>query len=96
VSLPQVSVVPISEEQMKNPTLYYAILTLISTAIPLIWGLSYRANHPYGAVAAFFGTGSSDYELAGWAAGLGALGFLVGIGMLVAGLVRANPEGGRS
>ncbi len=75
-----------------------AIALLVASAGALVWGISYRGNHPYEGVANFFGSYDPTYALAGWAAGLGGLAFIVGIGLLVAGLNRqsnnAKQDGG--
>jgi hypothetical protein len=66
-----------------------AITTMVISAICVIWGSWYRSNHVMeGAMGMFFGGASSTYTTAGWAMGLGGLAFLVGIGVLIAGLVQ--------
>lgn len=66
-----------------------AITTMVVSAICVIWGSWYRSNHVMeGAMGMLFGGESSTYSTAGWAMGLGVLAFLVGIGLLIAGLVQ--------
>lgn len=67
-----------------------AIAVLVISAGAIVWGISYRADHPYAQIGAFFGASDSTYTLAGWAMGLGFLAFLIGVGMLVAGLNRPS------
>ena len=40
----------------------------------------------------FGSSGNGLYDIAGWALGIGILVFLVGIGLLVAGLVRSGAK----
>lgn len=67
-----------------------AIVILVVSAVSVIWGTQYRQNHAMeGAMGMLFGSSSSGtYTMAGWAMGLGILAFLVGIGLLIAGLVQ--------
>lgn len=73
-----------------NDLLKYAITILVASGASMIWGFSYRGNHPVGAVGAFFGAEDSTFTLAGWVAGLGVIGFLVGLALLIAGLVQQS------
>ncbi len=73
-----------------NDLLKSAIAVLVASAAAMIWGFQYRGDHPMAAMGAFFGSVDPTYALAGWAAGLGVLAFLIGIGLLIAGLVRSN------
>jgi len=74
-----------------NEVLKSAIIILVVSATATIWGVQYRNSHVMeGAAGMFFGGVSQTYEMAGWAMGLGILGFLVGIGVLVAGLVKSG------
>ena len=78
--------------------LRWAIGLLASSTLVMVWGFNYRSDHPGAAIAGFFGEADPVYSLAGWGAGLGALAFLVGIGFLIAGLVRfgRTPEAPKS
>lgn len=68
-----------------------AIFVLVVSAIATGGGCQYRKSHALeGAVGMVFGGGSSAYSIASWAMGLGFLAFLVGIGLLIAGLVKGN------
>lgn len=73
-----------------------AIAVLVISAIATGGGCQYRQSHAMeGAMGMIFGGGTSAYTIAGWAMGLGILAFLVGIGLLIAGLVKSggsNPE----
>lgn len=70
-----------------------AITTMVVSALCVIWGTWYRSNHAMeGAMGAIFGGASTTFTTAGWAMGLGVLAFLVGLGLLIAGLVQ---RGGR-
>ena len=70
-----------------------SILLLVGSVVAMIWGFQYRGNHPFAGVGAMFGAEDVTYSLAGWAAGLGVLAFLVGLALLIAGLVRGNRGG---
>jgi hypothetical protein len=77
-----------------NGILKSAIVILVVSISATIWGFHYRQNHAMeGAVGMLFGGGSQTYELAGWALGLGILGLLIGIGVLIAGLVKSGGSG---
>lgn len=67
-----------------------AIIILVISASSVIWGGWYRSSHAMdGAIGMFFGgTVADTYTKAGWAMGVGALAFLVGIALLIAGLVQ--------
>jgi ribosomal protein L37AE/L43A len=74
-----------------NNALKPAVFILVASGAATIWGAQYRQNHPFeGAANMIFGGVSQTYETAGWAIGLGILGFLVGIGVLIAGLVKSS------
>ncbi len=73
-----------------NGLLVWAIAVLIASGAGMFWAIPYRQNHPMAAVGAFFGSVDPTYALAGWVAGGSVLAFLVGIGLLIAGLVRAT------
>ena len=75
-----------------NGVLKSAIVILVVSAMATIWGTQYRQNHAMeGAMGMIFGGSSSGtYTMAGWAMGLGILAFLVGIGLLIAGLVQTR------
>lgn len=74
-----------------NGVLKSAIIILLVSGIATVWGFQYRQSHAVeGAVGMFFGGVSQTYVMAGWALGLGILGFLIGIGVLVAGLVKSG------
>ncbi|MBI3894337.1 MAG: hypothetical protein HY313_00250 [Acidobacteria bacterium] len=74
-----------------NGVLKSAIIILIASGIATVWGYQYRQSHAVeGAMGMFFGGVSQTYVIAGWALGLGILGFLIGIGVLVAGLLKAG------
>ncbi len=76
-----------------NSELKSAIIILVVSIMATVWGVNYRQNHAFeGAVGAFFGTASQTYSLAGWAMGLGIIGILIGVGVLIAGLIKTgNP-----
>ena len=72
----------------------YAIAILASSTLAMLWGFEYRSDHRLDATAAFFGaTASPTYTLAGWAAGLGVLAFIIGIALLIGGLVQQKQPG---
>ena len=71
-----------------NTMLKSAIAVLVASVAAMIWGFQYRGEHQFAAVSAFFGQSDPLYALAGWAAGLGVLAFVIGIALLIAGLVR--------
>lgn len=74
-----------------NGVLKSAIIILGVSGTATVWGFQYRSNHGFeGAMGSIFGGVSQTYAMAGWALGLGILGFLVGIGVLVAGLVKSG------
>jgi hypothetical protein len=73
-----------------NDTVKGAIVVIVASVGSLIWGVQYRSNHPLSAMAGFFGTSDPKYEYAGWAVGIGALAFLVGIALLIGGLAQGN------
>lgn len=73
-----------------NNMLQSAIAVLASSAAALIWGIQYRADHPLAPLGALFGAEDPTYTTAGWAAGLGTLGFFVGSALLIAGLMQTN------
>lgn len=73
-----------------NGILKSAIVILVVSVTAMIWGIQYRNNHVMeGAMGMLFG-GSTTYAMAGWVVGIGILAFLVGIGLLIAGLVRSG------
>lgn len=69
-----------------------AVVVLAASVGAVIWGVQYRSDHQMAAVATMVFGGATDptYSLAGWAAGLGALAFLIGIALLIGGLVQAG------
>ncbi len=73
-----------------NNLLKSSIVILIASASGMLWAIPYRQDHPMAAVGGFFGYTDSTYALAGWVAGLGALAFLIGIGLLIGGLVSSS------
>lgn len=73
-----------------NNMLQASIAILIASGGAMIWGGSYRADHPMGMVGALFGAADPTYAMAGWALGLGVLAFLVGIALLIGGLVQSG------
>jgi ABC-2 type transport system permease protein len=73
-----------------NSTLKSAIAVLIASVSGMLWAFPYRQNHPLAAVGAFFGQTDTTYALAGWVAGLGVLAFFIGVGLLIAGLVKSS------
>lgn len=77
-----------------NSVLKSALVILAVSISATVWGVNYRQNHAMeGAVGMIFGGASKTYELAGWAFGLGVLGLLIGIGVLIAGLVKSGGSG---
>ena len=75
-----------------NGKVHAAMIVLISSAVAMIWGFQYRGDHPLAGVGAFFGVQDPIYSLAGWAAGMGVLAFLIGIALFIAGLVQSSPN----
>jgi branched-chain amino acid transport system permease protein len=74
-----------------NGILKSGIIILVVSGAATIWGAHYRSNHGFeGAIGSIIEGVSQTYTIAGWALGLGVLGFLVGIGVLVAGLVNSG------
>ncbi len=75
-----------------NGILTSAIVILVVSATATIWGFWYRQNHVMeGVMGKLFGGSNADtYSMAGWALGIGILAFLIGIGLLIAGLVRSG------
>ena len=73
-----------------NGTVKLALMMLAGSIVAMGWGFQYRGDHPLQAVGAFFGESDPTFAMAGWAAGLGALGFVIGIALLIGGLVQSN------
>lgn len=73
-----------------NNMLHAAIAILLASGAAMIWGGSYRADHPMAVVGALFGAADPTYAVAGWALGLGVLAFLIGIALLIGGLVQVG------
>ena len=67
-----------------------AIAIIVASIAAMIWGFHYQGEHPIVGAAAFFGYSDPTYTLAGWAAGLGVIGFLIGIALLIAGLIQSS------
>lgn len=65
-----------------------AIILLVVSVVAFLWGNSYVSAHPFGGVVSFFGGSDSAYSLAQSSVLLGVLGFLVGVALLIAALVR--------
>jgi hypothetical protein len=70
-----------------NNLLQSAITVLVTSLIAMVWGFLYVKSN---ATAVFFTGGSAAYQLAGWSMILGFLGFFVGIGLLIGGLVQTS------
>lgn len=75
-----------------NEMLKYAIVVLAGSIVAMIWGFQYRGDHPMQAVGAFFGYSDPTYSIAGWAARLGVIAFVIGIALLIGGLAQTNKE----
>lgn len=73
-----------------NGVLLSALSILAISIGSIIWGWVYRTNHALEGMGAMFGVATATYSAAGWALGLGILGFLIGIGLLIAGLVKGK------
>ena len=73
-----------------NGLLKSAIIVLIVSVAAYLWGSWYVNAHPFGGVASMFGASDSTYSIAHSSVLLGVLGFLLGLGLLIAALVRTN------
>lgn len=73
-----------------NELLTSAVILLGLSVGAIIWGAYYRQNHVMEGVVGIFGGPAQTYEAAGWALGLGLLVFLIGVGVLVAGLMKSR------
>jgi hypothetical protein len=67
-----------------------AIIVLILSVVGFLWGNSYVNAHPFVGIASVFGASDPTYSTAQSAILLGVLGFLLGLGLLIAALVRGN------
>jgi len=77
---------------MRNQLLTSAVVTLAVSAVAFIWGYWYQDSHSTGAIMeSLFGSGpGATYQIAGWSLIVGALGFLIGVGLLIGGLVQSK------
>ena len=67
-----------------------AIVVLIVSVVVFLWGMSYVNAHQSAGVASMFGATDSTYSIAQSSILLGVLGFLLGLGLLIAALVRKS------
>ncbi len=72
---------------MNNLTKTSIGLLLLSVGA-FFWGNWYMDNHPFIGIGVAFGMSDTTYTIAKTAVYLGVLGFILGAGLLIAGLVR--------
>lgn len=78
------------EGRKMTPLLVSAVWTLLISAGALAWGTSYRGTHPFEASRTILTAQVTAYQIAGWAEGLGAMAFLIGIALLIGALARGR------
>ncbi len=69
-----------------NSLLRLAIAVLIASTVAFLWGYQYVSSHQMAGSAAAFGASDPTYTIANWAMILGALSFILGVGLLIGGL----------
>ncbi|MFN2453488.1 MAG: hypothetical protein ABR577_04645 [Pyrinomonadaceae bacterium] len=73
-----------------NNLLKLALTVLIASSVAFLWGYQYVSNHQLAGFAAAFGAADPTYTIANWAMILGALSFILGVGLLIGGLFQKN------
>lgn len=68
--------------------LNFSVVVLVISAAAFVWGYWYISTHQLVGFAAAFGYQDPTYNTANGALVLGALGFVLGIGLLIAGLIK--------
>jgi len=66
------------------------IVVLVASGLSAIWGYFYVQNHPFEGMATMLSGQTSTYSIASFAMVGGLLGFLLGVGLLIAGLSRSR------
>jgi len=65
-----------------------SIVLLLLSVGAFFWGNWYMDSHPFIGMGVAFGMSDTTYTIAKAAVYLGLLGFILGVGLLIAGLVR--------
>lgn len=77
---------------LQSNRLVVAASCILAVSIgPWAWGYNYVSNHQLSAVGNIFGNVDSIYRSAALATNFGVFGFLLGLALLIAGLVRTRP-----
>lgn len=71
-----------------NGLLVFAVLVLVGSGLAFLWGYQYISTHQLAGFATAFGYNDPTYSVANGALIVGALGFVLGIGLLIGGLVK--------
>jgi len=78
------------KEESTNGLMNLAIFVLTVSVVGFLWGRWYTNEHPFLGMASVFGASNPTYSIASNAMILGVLGFLLGLILLIAALVRGG------